>query len=254
LPYACAKGGQRVLVVFDGLDFSHKPPSALMLRFMFGFIKHLTDDFTVYLVRRRPGLPAGYSMRDMSNDYAVMIKDELEYPVDIMGLSTGGPIAQWFAVDHPELTRRLVLAMAGYRLNENGKRLQLQVADLVRADRYRAAAALMSTSMFSGVSGVFFKAMFWLVGGMMFGSSASSSDGLVEIEAEDKHDFKDHLVEIKVPTLVIGGDEDFFYPVRETAEGIPGAKLVLYRGVGHTAMMKREFGQDLLAFLNSDDI
>jgi homoserine acetyltransferase len=47
------------------------------------------------------------------------------------------------------------------------------------------------------------------------------SDGLVKIEAEDKHDLKERLAEIKVPTLVIGGEEDFLYPIRETAVGIP---------------------------------
>jgi hypothetical protein len=91
---------QRILVVFDGLDFSHKPQSARALRMMPGFIKPIADAFTVYLVRRRPGLPAGYSIRDMSNDYANMIRNELRGPVDIMGISTGGPMAQYFAVDH----------------------------------------------------------------------------------------------------------------------------------------------------------
>jgi pimeloyl-ACP methyl ester carboxylesterase len=31
---------------------------------------------------------------------------------------------------------------------------------------------------------------------------------IVTIEAEDKHDFKDRLAEITVPTLVIAGDQD----------------------------------------------
>jgi len=78
------------------------------------------------------------------------------------------------------------------------------------------------------------------------------SDGLVEIEADDKHDFKERLAEIKVPTLVIGGEEDFFYPIRETAAGIPNAKLVLYKGVGHGAMIKRQFSEDVVAFLTAE--
>ena len=252
LPYARMGSGSRILFIIDGLDFSHKPPSGMELRLMSGFIKKLAGDFTIYQVRRKPGLPEGYSMRDMSDDCAVMIKDEFEGPVDIMGISTGGPIAQHFAVDHHDLVRRLVLAMTGYRLSENGKKLQRRVAELVREGKWRSAAALMSTAMFTGFTGLLFKSMFWLLGKVMFGSAASPSDGLVEIEAEDRHDFTERLAEIKVPTLVIGGDEDFFYPVRETAEGIPGSKLVLYQGVGHTAIMKREFGEDLLAFLTVD--
>jgi len=77
---------------------------------------------------------------------------------------------------------------------------------------------------------------------------------MVELEAEDKHDFKERLAEIKVPTLVIGGEEDFFYPIRETAAGIPNAKLILYEGVGHLAMMKRQFSEDVIAFLTEGTI
>jgi len=139
--------------------------------------------------------------------------------------------------------------MTGHCLNERGKRLQIKVAELTRRGRWRSAAALMATAMYTGATLSVFKSMFWLMGRLMFGSPSTPDDGIVEIEAEDAHDFRDRLAEIKVPTLVIGGDEDFFYPVRETAECVLGSRLVLYHGVGHTAMMKREFGEDLLAFL-----
>ena len=69
------------------------------------------------------------------------------------------------------------------------------------------------------------------------------------MSVEDKHDFKERLADIKLPTLVIGGDQDFFFPIRETAAGIPNAKLILYKGVGHVPMIKRQFSEDVLAFL-----
>jgi pimeloyl-ACP methyl ester carboxylesterase len=249
LPYARVEGGKRTLFIIDGLDFSHRPPSRFEMT-LFGFIKKLTDEFTVYLVRRKAGLPAGYSLKDMSDDCAVMIKNEIGAPVDVMGISTGGTIAQHFGADHPELIGRLVLAMTGYRLTGDGKMLQWHVAGLTRQGKWRSAAALMSTSMFNGVALTLFKSIFWLMGRTMFGSPDGPSDGIVEIEAEDAHDFQERLAEIMVPTLVIGGDCDFFYPVRATAEGIPQAQLVLYEGVGHTAIMKRRFGTDVLAFLD----
>ena len=139
LPYTRIGSGPRNLVIFDGLDFNHKPPSGLMLRMMSSTYKRFAEDYTVYSVTRKPGLPVGYSMRDMSDDYAIMIKSELGGPVDIMGISTGGPIAQHFAVDHPELVRRLVLAVTGYRLSDEGKELQRRVGDLARQHKWRAA-------------------------------------------------------------------------------------------------------------------
>src|SRR4030043_2063431 len=130
LPYACIGNGSRNLVVFDGLDFRHKPQSGIMLRMSTGYLKGLTNDYRIYFVSRRPGLPPGYSLRDMSDDYAVMIKDELGGAGDIIGVSTGGAIAQYFAIDHPSLVRRLILAMTGFRLTPESKELQRKVANL----------------------------------------------------------------------------------------------------------------------------
>lgn len=110
LPYVCIGNSPHTLVVFEGLGFENKPPSGLQLRFTAGDYKRFTKEYTIYSVGRKPDLPDSYSTRDMPNDYANMIKEELEPPVDILGLSTGGTIAQYFALDHPQLVRRLVLA------------------------------------------------------------------------------------------------------------------------------------------------
>jgi pimeloyl-ACP methyl ester carboxylesterase len=253
LPYIRIGDSPRNLVIFGGQDFDHKPPSSLWLPMFTGSYKRLAEGFTVYVVSRKPGLPVGYSMQDMSNDYATMIKNELGGPVDVMGISTGGPIAQYFAVDHPQLVRRLVLALTGYRLTEQGAELQRRMGDLARQRKWRAAYSTTVGGMYPrGIKKYLVKLFMWLFGAM--GAPADPSDGLIEIEAEDKHDFKERLAEIKVPTLVIGGDEDYFYPIRETAAGIPNAKLVLYEGSGHNVIFKhnRQLSEAILAFLTEE--
>jgi pimeloyl-ACP methyl ester carboxylesterase len=252
LPYFCIGESPRILVVFGALDFDHKPPSGLMLRMITGYFKRLAKDYKVYVMSRKPNLPAGYSMRDMSEDYATMIRNELDGPVDIMGMSTGGPIAQYFAVDHTDLVRRLVLAITGYRLTEEGRKLQRHVGELSRQRKWRRAYASQITGVYRrGIKKHLFRLLMWVFGAV--GAPSDPSDGLVEIEAEDSHDFKDRLAEIHVPTLVIGGEEDYFYPIRETAAGIPNAKLVLYKGLGHNTIFdhNRQFSEDILAFLRS---
>jgi pimeloyl-ACP methyl ester carboxylesterase len=250
LPYACIGSGARDLVVFVGLEFQHKPPSGIMLRMSTGYLSGLEDSYKIYVVSRRSGLPPGYSLSDMSDDYAVMIKNELGGEVDIIGVSTGGAIAQHFAIDHPNLVRRLVLAMTGFRLTEEAKELQMRVADLARKGNRRAASALLGTAIIRrGIAKHFFKLFMGLMCPLMI--PTDPSDGIVEIEAEDCHDLSDHLDKIKADTLVIGGEEDFFYPVRETAGKIPNARLVLYPRLGHNAMFarSRQFGEEIRAFL-----
>jgi pimeloyl-ACP methyl ester carboxylesterase len=251
LPYMRLGTGKRIIVIFDGLDFSHKPPHGMEMM-MSGYLKKLVAaGYAVYQVRRKPNLPSGYSMKDMADDYAVMIKEELNYPVDIMGLSTGGSIAFYFAADHPELVRKLILASTGYRLNEKGRALQLEVAALARAGKTRAASSKLMEGMGEGFSNFITKIMMWLFAGMLI-PGGKTADGIIEIEAEDNHNFRERLTEIKCPTLVIGGEKDFFYgPIEDTAKGIRNSRLILYANTGHGALMKKEFATDILSFLQS---
>jgi len=100
-----------------------------------------------------------------------------------------------------------------------------------------------------GIAKHVFKWFMWLLGPLMI--PVHPSDGIVEIEAEDRHDLSTRLDSIKADTLVIGGEEDFFYPVRETAGKIRNARLVLYPNLGHNAMFarSRQFGEEIRTFL-----
>ena len=114
LPYNRLGHGPRPLVVFQGLAFENKPQPGMMNQ-MYDFLK---DEYTVYAVLRKPGLPRGCSLKDMSDDYAAMIVEEFGGPVDVIGVSTGGSIVQHFAADHPGLVRRLVIHSSAYTLSE----------------------------------------------------------------------------------------------------------------------------------------
>jgi pimeloyl-ACP methyl ester carboxylesterase len=258
LPYNRFGRGPRTLVIFDGLAFAHKPLSGPMEAITAGMYRFLEEDYTVYFVTRKPGLPAGYSMQNMSDDYAAMIREEFGGPVDVIGLSTGGSIALHFGADHPDLVRRLVIHSSAYILGDAARRLQMRVGQLAHQRQWKAAYAALLGFMVPNRGVVKYMAgpLVWLgslLGGILFGAPADPSDLMVTVEAEDRHDFKDRLAQITVPTLVVAGDEDPFYPpalFRQTAEGIPNARLILYEGMGHPASGK-QFGRDVLTFLRA---
>ena len=252
LPYNLLGHGPRILVVFQGLAFENKPLTGLSARLMLSTYSFLRKEYTTYVVTRKPGLPDGYSMQDMADDYAAMIKEEFGGPVDVIGTSTGGSIAQHFAADHPGLIRLLVLHASAYTLGNAGKDVQMRVGHLARQRKWREASAallgfMMSPSRFGKITAA--------IGSRLMASTAPDdpSDLIVTVEAEDKHNFKNRLAEITALTLVIAGARDPFYTetlLRETAKGIPNARLILYPGKGH-APAGKQFGQDVLSFLNS---
>ncbi len=249
LPYNRLGRGPRPLVIFQGLMFENKPQSGLM-NAMYNF---LGEDYTVYSVLRKPGMPHGYTLGDMADDYAAMIREEFGGPVDVLGISTGGSIVQHFAADHPDLVRRLIIHSSAYRLSEPAKALQMEVGRLAGQRRWREAWATLlrftlQPARFAGPLAGFAALI------MSLDTPKDPADLVITIAAEDRFNFRDRLAEITAPTLVAAGERDPFYTpalFRETAAGIPNAQLILYAGMGHPAGGK-QFERDVLGFLREE--
>jgi pimeloyl-ACP methyl ester carboxylesterase len=253
LPYTRLGHGPRPLVVLQALAFENKPQPGLMIQ----EYKALEEDYTVYVVLRKPGLPQAYGLKEMADDYAAMIREEFGGPVDVIGVSTGGSIVHYLAADHPDLVRRLVIHSSAYRLSEPARRLQMNTAQLAQQGKWRQAYITLLGPVMARAGGArhFARPVTWLMSALMaLKPPKDASDLVVTVEAEDKFNFRDRLAEIGAPTLVVAGDQDPFYTpalFRETAAGIPNARLILYPGMGHPARGK-QFGQDLLAFLKEE--
>jgi pimeloyl-ACP methyl ester carboxylesterase len=253
LPYNRLGHGPRPVVVFQGLMFENKPQSRLSIQ-MYSF---LGNEYQVYVVLRKPGMVQGTTLRDMAADYGAMIREEFGGPIDIIGVSTGGSIVQHFAADYPDLIRRLVIHSSAYTLSDSAKQLQLKVGELAQQRRWTEANAVLLETVLprAGLKKILTRPLLWLGARLMSLSAPKDpTDLVVTIEAEDHFNFKEHLDRISTPTLVVGGTEDPFYSqalFRETAEGIPNARLILYEGVGHPASGK-QFKQDVLKFLRED--
>ena len=255
LPYL-AVGQGPPLVVFSGLSAEHANPTGLARRFELQTLKPMARHFTVYAVNRRPGLPAGSTIGDLAGHYAQAIAHEFQGPVAIEGISTGGSIAQQFAIDHPHLVRRLVLAATACRLSPHGREVQRRFAELTQQGRSRRAyATLGPTLAATAAGGRFFAGLMWL-----FGASQrveDPSDMLVTVAAEDAFDACPELGRITAPTLMVAGGRDRFYSPElfwDTAERIPNARLALYQDKGHAGVMTHKPAiREIVDFLRADD-
>jgi pimeloyl-ACP methyl ester carboxylesterase len=255
LPYL-AVGQGPPLVVFTGLTAEHANPTGLARRLEVQTLKPMARHFTVYSVNRRPGLAAGSTIADLAGHYAEAIAHEFPGPVCVEGISTGGSIAQQFAIDHPQLVRRLVLAATACRLSPHGREVQRRFAELIRQGRPRRAYGFLGPTLAAtAAGGRAFAALMWL-----FGASQrvdDPSDMLVTVAAEDIFDASPQLPRVTAPTLLVAGDRDRFYSpelFRETAERIPGARLLLYPGKGHAGVLThRPAIREIVAFLTADD-
>lgn len=159
-------------------------------------------------------------------------------PVDVLGLSWGGGLAQHFAVQHRRRCRRLVLAATGtgslmvpahprvlarmltprrHRDPEYARRIAGEIyGGTIRDEPERAARALHAATRLGPRRGYYYQ---------LAASTGWSSLPFLGL--------------IRQPTLVLAGDDDPIVPVvnaRVMARLIPDARLHVYRG-GHVALV-----------------
>jgi pimeloyl-ACP methyl ester carboxylesterase len=255
LPYL-AIGQGPPLVVFSGLSAEHANPSGLARRFELQTLKPMARHFTVYAVNRKPGLPAGSTIADLADHYAEAITRQFPGPVAVEGISTGGSIAQQFAIDHPQLVRRLVLAATACRLSPYGRAVQRRFAQLIEEGQPRRAYAALGPALAAtAAGGRAFTTLMWLFGASQHADDPS--DMLVTVAAEDAFDASAELPRITAPTLMVAGGRDRFYSpelFRETAERIPDGRLRLYHGKGHASVLTHKPAiREIVDFLRAQD-
>ena len=256
LPYLSFGEGPP-LVVFPGLGMTNANPAGIQRWGELRLIAPLARAFTVHRISRRVGLETGTTMANLANDYAEALEDGFGGTVDVIGISTGGSLALQLAADRPELVRRLVVAGAAYRLSEHGREFQRRVARLAATGDRRELSRMQAPDVAdSRLERRIAGGLLWLVGPLFIRRGWDPSDMIATIGAEDAFDLRERLGEILAPTLVIGGGRDRFYPTdlfRETAQGIPNARLVLYKDRAHGGTFAdRRFGRDVVAFLTTE--
>lgn len=257
LPYL-AVGEGPPLVVFPGGALSHSNPTGLQRRLAARFLSPLARGFTVYNVNRKVGLERGATMADIAADYAGAVRSAFGGPVDVLGISTGGSVAQQFAVDHPHLLRRLVLAGTAHRLGPVAREAQRRSAELAASGDYRRSLAAAAPTIASSRAGRrLLGAAFWLMAPFAgMGKSWDPSDMVATLRAEDAFDIADRLGEVLAPTLLIAGDRDQNFGMElfhRTAALIPDCRLVVYGGRGHGGTFTdRRFARDVTDFLKAE--
>lgn len=257
VPYVKIGYGENIIVIIESLTYKHEPASGFVLKQFIKDSQIFIDDYTVYLMGRKPNLPKGYYMDKMAEDYAHVIKKELQKPVILMGTSTGGQIGQYLAADLPELVETLIIISAAYKISERGEEIERQSAVYFENGQYGKYLSIMMDLIFQpGIKRSIVKGFIRLIGRFLVGKVEYPNDYLVEVEADREMNFKDRLGEITVPTLILSGVQDICYDVEDvkiTAKGIPNSKLILYDDYGHNLMVanKENVQKEILAFLNN---
>jgi pimeloyl-ACP methyl ester carboxylesterase len=216
-------------------------------------IKPFAGRFEVFWLARRRGLGEGTTMADLAADVAHAVAARFDHAVDVLGISTGGSIAQQLAADHPEAVRRLALVSTAGRLERDGQRFQREMAQLAHRGERRRVFAQFARDVVPPWRGRIAAGMVMAaLGPVLYPGAGDLTDLAVTLDAEDAFDLRE-LAVIRAPTLIVVGGRDRFYGqavFAETAQLIPGARLSVYVERGHvTVLSDRRAQAEVTAFL-----
>ncbi len=196
-----------------------------------------------------------YAIADMARD-ALALADELDLDAfHLLGVSMGGATAQEMAVQAPERVRTLTLAVTWAAGSAYTRRTaEVWAARVRQISREQHIDELMLLNHSEG----FYDNpdMVEFIRTAMLGNPHPQSPEAFgrQLAACSRHDVRDRLPGLTMPTHVIGGEHDILVPIwkqKEIASLIPGSKLTVLPGAPHGLSLERaeEFNAAVLAFI-----
>ena len=225
--------GERTLVMLPGVGDGLKTVKGMALPFALLYRK-LTKDFTVYVFSRRRALPPHMTTREMAGDLKEAMAALGLSQAAVVGVSQGGMIAQWLAIDHPDRVRKLVLTVTLSRPNDTVRAVIARWTEMAKRGDYRGIMLDTAERSYSEKRRKLAQLEYRLLGDL--GKPESFDRFLTQAESCVTHDAWAELPRIACPTLVIGGTDDRIVTGQasvEIAERVPDCRLFLYEGLGH---------------------
>ena len=217
--------GDRAFVILPGIGVKSVLNTAKAIEAAY---RELAEDHTVYVFDRRHKVPEQYSVREMAADTAAVMRELGISDADIFGASQGGMMAQYIAVDDPDLVHALVLGSTSAYGNDVICATVESWTGYARARDLTGLTAAFIDRLFSENTIKHFKE--FLIH-MNDNVSDEELDRFI-ILAETIYDFdaRPVLDQIQCPTLVIGVEDDLAVggdASRELAE-LLGCELYMY--------------------------
>lgn len=232
MDYITFGNGSKPLLMIQGLNTRDIKGSATMLSMMY---RIFAKEYKVYLFDRRKNLPENITVRELAADIALAMEALGIKNADVFGVSQGGMIAQYLAIDRPELVDKLVLAVT---LSKNNETVEKVIADwiyMTGQEDWKGLVNDMAVKMYSDAYIKKYKMMIPLLTALQKPKDVKRF--LTLAKACLTCDSYEELDKIKCPVLVIGGAKDQIVTGQASEEIAQklGCEIYMYEELGHAA-------------------
>ena len=249
MAYVAFGRGDKTLLVLPGLSDGLATVRGKAWLLAPPYRKYLRD-YTVCLFSRKDALPEDCSIREMAADQALaMERLGLEHAA-VLGVSEGGMIAQYLAIDHPERVDKLILAVTAPWANPTVRETVSGWISMARRGDHRALMRDTAEKMYTEKRLRSYRPLLPLLAAAT--KPADYARFLTNARAILGFDARGELSTIGCPTLILAGSEDRTVGAEAAAElkrAIAGSELYVYEGLGHGAYEEaKDFYDRVLAF------
>ncbi|MBR6519254.1 MAG: alpha/beta hydrolase [Oscillospiraceae bacterium] len=224
--------GTKPMIMIQGLNTNGIKGAGISLAFMY---RIFAKDYKVYLFDRRADISHDITVEDLADDIAAAM-DELHIKsADILGVSMGGMIAQYLAINRPDLVHKMVLAVTLCRNNETVTSVINNWINLTIKEDYNTLVTGMAEKMYSEKYLKRYRLFLPLL--TLLQKPKDKQRFITLTKACLTCSTYENLDKIKCPVLVIGGGEDKIvgaHSCTEIAEKA-GCKIHIYDDLGHAA-------------------
>ncbi|MDD3416216.1 MAG: alpha/beta hydrolase [Lachnospiraceae bacterium] len=244
--------GEKSLIMIPGLGDALKSVKGTAFSYSFMY-RIFVKDYKVYVFSRKNQIEKGYTTRNMAADLATVIKKLGIQKASVFGVSQGGMIAQYLAIDYPELVEKLVLAVTLCRPNKISSRVLSNWISLADQNDFKGIFVDMAEKIYTPKRAKMQRPFNHVLSAYM--KPKSLNNFIIQATACMTHDSSALIHTIQCPVLIVGGDEDKVVgenASEEMAELINGSRLKIYKGYGHSTYEEaKDFNFQVLKFLNA---
>lgn len=244
--YITFGNGEKSLIMIQGLSTRSIKGASLSLAYMY---RIFARDYKVYLFDRRENIGEDITVRELASDIAMAMDFLGIQNADFFGVSQGGMIAQYLAIDRPDLVNKLVLAVT---LSKNNETVETVISDWIRMTEQNDIKNLVKDMAEKMYTDSYVRKYKYFMPLLIILQKPKNVPRFITLaKACLTCNAYDELDKIQCPVFVIGGMQDKITggeASMEIAEKL-GCKSFIYDDLGHAAYEEaKDFNQRVYNF------
>ena len=246
MDYVTFGTGNQPLVIIPGLGDGLQTVKGKAQLFSLSY-RLLAKHYKIYVFSRINKLRQGYTTRDMAADVAEAMETLNLDAAYVMGISQGGMIAQWLAVDFSERVQRLILAVTTAKPSQLAKERIEHWQKLSQSGNFKHLMLDIAQHSYTQKSYQKWRLLYNIMGRL----GRIKDEKRISIQSQSclTHDSLGVLKEIQCPTLILGALEDDVIGVKgskELAKAISGCQLLILKHSGHALYEENKLFQEIV--------